>query len=617
MSPSEIIALVALLLILFIPLTLVLLNRLRIDVAALIMAVSLGVMQLLGYAMLGPANTPKDAVKAVSGFGEPVVITLLALFIITHGLDKSGVTRRIAFQLIRIGGGHMRLLIGAFTATSALLSLFMNNLAAAALLLPSAIEVSRQTGIRPSKLLIPVAFGSLLGGSATYFTTANIVVSELLPLASPPQHSLNILDFTPTGGLIAIAGIIFLTIFGKRLLPDRQPSIKEAMSRMTGAEIEDFYHLGERLWEASVLENSKCIDKTIQECGVGRDWGVVIAAIQHGHDDFTLPYPRQTIQFGDKLLLIGREEKIIGMSVIGLDVHPAQHSNGHLTYQGIKVAEVLLAPHAKVQGQSLKEIDFRKKYGLTVVALRRLNRNFRTDVGTLQLNFGDAMLVVGTEANIQHLKLDRDFIVLEPNPADLPLQRKPALISTFIILAAIIASVAGAPVFLCMLAGAVLTILTGVLSMDEAYKAVEWPAIFLIAGMYAISLAMLQTGAAELMGTWLLNVVEPIGPLGLAAGAYLLSALLTQVMGGQVTALVTGPITITAAISMGVNAQAIAVATAIGCSASFLTPIAHPVNILMIGPANYKFRDFFRVGWVLTLITFAMLLIGMKIFWKL
>ena len=389
------------------------------------------------------------------------------------------------------------------------------------------------------------------------------------------------------------------------------------MSRMTGAEIEDFYHLGERLWEASVLENSKCIDKTIQECGVGRDWGVVIAAIQHGHDDFTLPYPRQTIQSGDKLLLIGREEKIIGMSVIGLDVHPAQHSNGHLTYQGIKVAEVLLTPHAKVQGQSLKEIDFRKKYGLTVVALRRLNRNFRTDVGTLQLNFGDAMLVVGTEANIQHLKLDRDFIVLEPNPADLPLQRKPALISTFIILAAIIASVAGAPVFLCMLAGAVLTILTGVLSMDEAYKAVEWPAIFLIAGMYAISLAMLQTGAAELMGTWLLGVVEPIGPLGLAAGAYLLSALLTQVMGGQVTALVTGPITITAAISMGVNAQAIAVATAIGCSASFLTPIAHPVNILMIGPANYKFRDFFRVGWVLTLITFAMLLIGMKIFWKL
>lgn len=616
MSQSEIIALFSLLLILFLPLTLVLLNRLRMDVAALIMAVALGIMQLLGYAMLGPAHSPKDAINAISGFGQPVVITLLALFIITHGLDKSGVTRRIAFRLICIGGGHLRLLIGAFTATSALLSLFMNNLAAAALLLPSAIEVSRQTGIKPSKLLIPVAFGSLLGGSATYFTTANIIVSELLPIASPPQHSLNILDFTPTGGLIAIAGIIFITIFGKRLLPDRQPTIKEAISRMTGAEIEDFYHLGERIWEATVLEDSKCINKTIQECGVGRDWGVVVAAIRHGHDEFMLPNPRQTIASGDKLLLIGREEKIIGMSVIGLDVHPANR-NGHLTYQGIKVAEVLLTPHARIQGQTLKEIDFRKKYGLTVVALRHLNRNYRTDVGTLQLNFGDAMLVVGTGAQIQHLKHDRDFIVLEPNPADLPLQRRPAFISISIILAAIIASVAGAPVFLCMLAGAVLTILTGVLSMDEAYKAVEWPAIFLIAGMYAISIAMLQTGAADLMGTWLLNIVQPIGPLGLAAGAYLLSGLLTQVMGGQVTALVTGPITITAAIAMGVDAQAIAVATAIGCSASFLTPIAHPVNILMIGPANYKFRDFFRIGWILTLISFAMLLLGMVLFWNL
>jgi di/tricarboxylate transporter len=155
------------------------------------------------------------------------------------------------------------------------------------------------------------------------------------------------------------------------------------------------------------------------------------------------------------------------------------------------------------------------------------------------------------------------------------------------------------------------------LNMDEAYQAVEWPAIFLIAGMYSISLAMLQTGAADLIGTWLLNVVRPFGGLGLAAGAYLLSALLTQLMGGQITALVTGPITITAAIALGVDAQAVAVATAIGCSASFLTPIAHPVNILMIGPANYKFRDYFRVGWILTIISFIVLLVGMILFWGL
>ncbi len=616
MNSSEIFTLISLFLILFVPLTLVFINRLRMDVAAMIVALLLGMMQLLGFAMLGPANTPKAVINAISGFSQPVIITLISLFIMTRAMDKSGITRRLAYRLIRLGGGHVRLLIGAFTATSAFLSLFMNNLAAAALLLPSAMEVSRQTGIKPSKLLIPVAFGSLLGGSATYFTTANIIISDVLQIASPPQSSLHILSFTPTGGLIAIAGILFLAIFGKRLLVDRDPSTEQTLARMTGSEIEDFYQLEERLWEATILADSQCLNRSVQDCGIGKEWGIVIAAIQHGQEEFSLPFPQQVIRANDKLLLVGREEKITGLSKIGLEVHPAQH-NGHLTYQGIKVAEVLLTPHARVQGQTLKEIDFRKKYGLTVVALRRLNHSHRTDVGEFSLTFGDSMLVIGTSERIKQLKINRDFIVLEPNPADLPLQRKSAWITTIILSAAISASIAGAPVFLCMMAGAVLTILTGMLNMDEAYQAVEWPAIFLIAGMYSISLAMLQTGAADLIGTWLLNVVRPFGGLGLAAGAYLLSALLSQVMGGQVTALVTGPITITAAIALGVDAQAVAVATAIGCSASFLTPIAHPVNILMIGPANYKFRDYFRVGWILTIISFIVLLVGMILFWGL
>ena len=168
-----------------------------------------------------------------------------------------------------------------------------------------------------------------------------------------------------------------------------------------------------------------------------------------------------------------------------------------------------------------------------------------------------------------------------------------------------------------MLTAAVLTMLVGKLSAEEAYHSVEWQAIFLIAGMYVVSDAMVETNLAGLLGNSMLTVVRPLGGLGLAAGAYILTALLTQVMGGQVTALVTGPITISAAIQMGVSPQAIAVATAIGCSASFFTPLAHPVNILMIAPGNYTFGDFFRSGWILTIISFVMLLIGMALFWRL
>lgn len=153
--------------------------------------------------------------------------------------------------------------------------------------------------------------------------------------------------------------------------------------------------------------------------------------------------------------------------------------------------------------------------------------------------------------------------------------------------------------------------------MEEVYQSIEWQAIFLITGMYAVSIAMVQTGLADLLGHGMLQLVTPLGPLGIAAGAYVLTSLLTQVMGGQVTALVTGPVTISAAIHVGINPHAVAVATAIGCSASFFTPMAHPVNILMIGPANYTFRDFVRAGWQLTLVCFIALVVGLLIFWKL
>ncbi len=422
------------LLVVLIPLGFVAINRLRIDVAALLMTVILAVAQFCGLATLGAANTPGDATKAISGLGQPVVTTLFSLFIITQCLDQVGVTRWIALRVMRLAGDSERGQIMLFTATTAFMSLFMNNLAAGALLLPSAMEVSRKTGIRPSKLLIPVAYGSLLGGAATYFTTANIITSNLLITANPPQAPLGVLDFTPTGGLVALAGIAFLTIFGKRILPNRELS-SEAISPQ-------------------------------------------------------LP-----------------EDQAVNRVQAGL---------------AISIAAIV-----------------------------------------------------------------------------------------------VIVSILGFPVYLATLAGAVLIFLLRLYPMQKALRRMEWSAIILIAGMYSVSTAMVNTGLAALIGQNVVALVAPLGAIGLAAGAYWLTAILTQFMGGQVSALVTAPITISAAITMHVNPQAIAVVTAIGCSASFFTPVAHPVNLLMIRPANYKFTDFLRAGWLLTLICFAALMVGVVLFWRL
>ncbi len=599
-----------------IPLALVMLNRLRMDLAALLIAALLGILQFAGFAMLGPAHTPQDAAKAISGFSQSVVITLISLFILTRGLEKSGVTRWIAHQIIRVGGKNTGRLIALFAAVTALLSLFMNNLAAGALVLPSAMEASRRTGIKPSKLLIPVAYGSLLGGVATYFTTANIIMSDLLRIANPPQAPLHILDFTPTGGLIAIAGIVFLWLFGSRLLPDREPAAGQGVTRRTGSELEELYQIGERLWRAQLKPESPAAGKPLAEMAIGKTLGITIAAVENKPDVLDIPTPGQPIQAADPLVIIGREEKVRQLEALGFDICPLEKQN-YLSVHGLTLAEVILAPHAAWEGQTLKALDFRKRYGLSAIALKRLARSYRTDVGDIPLAMGDSLLVLGPPEQIRALQKSPEVLVFEPDLADQPVNVRQAALTVAVTLAAIGASIAGAPVFLSVLTGAVVILLLNVISMEEAYHAIEWQAIFLIAGMYAVSLAMVQTGLANLLGKGMLALVTPFGALGVAGGAYLLTALLAQVMGGQVSALVTGPVVISAALSLGANPQAVAVATAIGCSASFFTPMAHPVNILMIAPANYKFSDFLRAGWLLTLLSFVMLLIGLVVFWHL
>ena len=589
-------------------------GKLRAELAALSMAAILGVAQLAGLGVLGEVGKPASVARAIAGFSQPVVITLLSLFIITRCMEHTGLTRWIARHLLRLAGSSQSRLIALFAATTAFLSLFMNNLAAGALLLPAALEASRRTGVRPSKLLIPVAYGSLLGGAATYFTSANIIVSDLLSIATPPQKPLGILDFTPTGGLIALAGIAFLALFGRRLLPDHEPPISLVHWRPTSTELEQAYQVGERLWKTVISEISPLAGKTLHEAAFGEKLGIAAAAIQRGK---TLIFPltaEQTLLPGDTLYLIGRAERIARLNEEGLD---PEEMHEPISQLGLSFVELLLAPRSPAEGHTLKELNFRRRYGFTAIALYRKGRSYRTNVADFPLEAGDSLLMAGELSNLPLLRRTPDFVVLEPSLSDQPVQRRGAAITAGVTLAAIVASILGVPVYLAMLIGALLVILAGVISMEEATRAVEWKAIFLIAGMYAVSLAMVQTGLADASGKLMVHLASPFGALGLAAGAYLLSALLTQVMGGQVTALVSGPVVISAAIRLGVSPQAVAVAAAIACSASFLTPLAHPVNILMIGPANYRFSDFFKVGWPLTLISFIMLLAGMKLFWGL
>jgi di/tricarboxylate transporter len=476
------------------------------------------------------------------------------------------------------------------------------------------MDAARRTRVSPSKLLIPVAYGSLLGGTATYFTSANIIVSSLLQSAHPAQQPLKFLDFTATGGLIAIAGLIFLGLSAYRLLPDRRPSVEQSLARLTGTELEEAYALSERLWEGRIRHSSSLVGCSLKDSQIGEKLGIVIVAMRQDSRDFAPPPLTQALRANDVLLIVGRQERVSKLGELGIQVKPEEQT---LTNLGLTLLELAPAPRSSLIGKTLKEINFHGQYGFLAVALLRGQRSYRTDVANIPIEAGDSLLIVGRRRDIPALHRTADFIIFEEDPSDMPLNKRRTIWALGIMVAAIAASVAGVPVYLAMLTAAVVAFLSGGLTVEEGYQAVEWQAVFLIAGMYVVSTAMVETQLAGVVGDRLLAVVEPLGPLGLAAGAYLLTGILTQFMGGQVTALVTGPITISAAIQMGVNPQAIAVATAIGCSASFLTPLAHPVNILMITPGHYSFGDYFRSGWMLTIISFIMLLVGMVLFWHL
>jgi len=597
--------------VLLIPLALVFMNRLREDVAALLMASALGAAQFLGLPVLG--TLPKDASKALSGFGTPEVLTLMSLFILTYCLDKYGVTRWLAARLLALGGQSERRLIGLFALSAAVLSLFMNTLAAGALVLPSALDASRRTKIKPSKLLIPIAYGAMLGGAATYLTTANIIISGLLPLANPPQVPLNFFDFTPTGGMVAIAGLIFLTLFGASLLPEREPPAVEINPETN--ELTHIYHLEERVWEAEIPPDSALIGTRLKEV-VEKDFGLTVLGIRRGKK--VIPAYRQDyrLQGGDGLLIVGRDERVRQMTD---QKHlPVRAYNQDIPLvPNTTLVEVIVPPRSNAEGQTLRDLTFRARYGFTAVALWRNNTSYRTDVSLFELHAGDSLLMVGPQERLSDLRQQQDFVVMRTADSTQELDVPRVALTALIAIGALVATFIGVPVELAMLTGAALLLLTGLLKPEEAYSAIKWRAIFLIAGTIAVSVAMIQTHLAGLMGDAVVSLAGPYGKLGLVAGAYLLSAALTQVMGGQIAPLVVGPITISAAIRLGVNPQAIAVVTAIASSTSFITPLSHPVNILMLAPANYTFRDFVRTGLPLTVVCFIVLMIATPLFWRL
>ncbi len=572
-------------------------TRLRIDLIALLVLLMVALTRLVA---------PSDA---LSGFSSSVVITIIGLLVITRALEQTGVMQWAARQLQTYGRGSEAKLIALVMSAGAAVSLIMNNVAAGAVLLPAVLQVSRDSGVAASKLMIPLAFGVTVGGMATYFTTANILMSEVL--IAQGIAGLGMLDFMPVGGMIVAAGLLYMLVFGRRLLPDRA-SLTQSFHQV---DLHDTYDLAEQMWQVRVNPGSRLANQTVQESDINAELGLTVAAVWRGRETITIPKSNQMIYPADELLIVGREDRLAqllawGNELIESDKHAVQ---GVLPIEPI---EIMIAPRSNAIGKTLSEMKLNRDAGLLAMALWRDGQSFHTDVRKMPLQVGDAILVVGQSSDIQNLSNNSNFILPagEYSAQATESGKAPYAVGiTVMVLALAFLQIAPTPI--AMLAGAAAMVLTRCLRMEQFYAAVDWRTIFLVAGMLPLSLALTETGLADRIGAFLELSLTNASPLLLFAAIALLTMLVVQVIGGQVTPLLVGPIAIKAALQMGIDPRAMAVAVAMACSLAFITPMSHPVNILMMGPGGYKFSDFSKVGIGMTIVTLLTMLLGFSLLW--
>ncbi len=574
-------------------------NFLRPDIVALMLLLSLGLTGIL---------TPQEA---FSGFSRSAIVIMFSAFILAEGLKRSGITEHIGTFIVRLFGRGERWLIFGLMAAAATLSLFMNNIAAASLLFPALSGVARRSNVSPSRLLMPLAFGTILGGMATLLTSTNIVVSGLLRDANLPGFGL--LDFAPIGIPLAIAGITFVALAGKKLLPAQSPAqkIKEENGL---SELLETYRLQERLIRGCV-RSAGCLDgKTVAESELREKYHLNVIAMQRGKR--TLPIEAKTVLKGrDVLLMMARPEDSLPEALHELlDILPTgTWQQDYLSTPNLILIEAAIAPRSHLAGQTLQEIQFEQKFKAKVLAIWRQGRSIRTRLSNLPLEFGDGLLLQGTASSLDLLRTEPGLTLLAESVQPARITTRSWLTASIMFLALGLAVVFPNLIAEILLSGAVGMILIGTLTMDHAYRSVEWRSLFLVGGMLPVGVALTKTGGAALMANAILSAVDGKGYFILLMVLVLLTVLLTQIINGVAAVTILAPIGISAAQKLGMEPRMVALAIAVASSMAFMSPLGHSVNVMVMGAGGYTFRDYARIGIPLTILLVAILMLALPI----
>jgi di/tricarboxylate transporter len=563
--------------------------------------VALGVLLTLVLTGLLPVE------QAFTGFGSETVIMILGLLIITAALERTGVVELAGRAILDRTGKDSQRVLGVVMITAAVLGAFMSNTASTAFFIPIVIGLARQTRISPSKILMPLAFASILTSSVTLVSTStNLVVSGMLSRAGMAPMAM--FELAPVGIPIAIAGLLYMFLIGRRLIPDRVPP----------DELTEEFGLRPFLTEVLILPNSPLVGKTLVESGLGQKLDLTVLRVVRSKRKHLAPQADLTLEGGDVLLVEGQRDNILKIKdEAGIDIKAdVMLSDPDLETENMRLAEGMVLLHSPLINRTLKGIGFRERYGLQVLAINRAGETIYRKISQIPLRLGDVLLLQGHQDNFRPLERDNILRLLgEVKERRINLPRARIAILTFVVALALTTfEVLTLPVAV-MLASVVMFV-TRCITPEDAYREVEWKAIILIGSMLAFGHAMELTGTAEYLAGQLANLAGDAHPSWLLAGFFALTVLLTQPMSHQAATVVILPVALQTAGQLDLNPRSFAMMVALAASTSFLTPL-EPSCLMVYGLGRYRFMDFLKVGSLLTVIIFLIALVMVPIIWPL
>ena len=578
-------------------------------VAALVLFVTeairidvVGLGLIVGVVALGLC--PPEA--AVAGFSNPALLTVAAMFVLSAGLNRTDALAAAADWLIHLSGGGSKRLLLLVMVAAIVMSAFINNTTVVVIFIPVVIGVAQEFGSSPSRLLMPLSYASIFGGSCTLIgTSTNLLVSSLAEEAG--HKPIGMFELAPMGLIFVVAGTIYLMTVGRYLLPERRP----VSAAVRGEAAREY------LTEVQVRRGSSLVGHTVGESTLAEHPDLGVLQIVRGEQIIWPPLDRVTIQEDDVLMIRGQVETLVSVQSSGMLQILPELARGQIQFdpKAATLAEVVILPNSPLVGMRVGDARFRRLYGVTVMALQRRGTHFRDKVTEMDLRPGDILLVYGDESAIDTLKGVDEFVVLE-RPRAIRQDSSKAVWALLILASVVVLATTGvSSILMAALGGALAMLLTGCVRPKEAYRAIDFRILMLIAGALALAQAIEQTGTADMLAGQLLVVAGQHGPHLTLALVYLLTLLTTEVVSNNAAAVIAFPVALSTAHALGVDARPFMMAVTFAASASFATPIGYQTNTLVYGAGGYRFADFLRVGSPLSVAFFAIAVVAIPWIW--